>query len=65
MTAVLNRHGEPICDWSDLPTTGCAHCTGAKQDVPAGQTSPARRPARPGVVGRPRARGGEPNKADR
>lgn len=50
MTAGLSRHGEPICDWSDLPTTGCAHCTGAKQDVPADQTSPARRPARPGVV---------------
>lgn len=33
MNAVLNRHGEPICDWSDLPTTGCAHCTGAKLDV--------------------------------
>ena len=50
MTAVLNRHGEPICDWSDLPTTGCAHCTGAKLDVLADQTSPPRRPARPGVV---------------
>ena len=50
MTAAHNRHGEPICDWSDLPTTGCAHCTGAKQDVPADQTPADRRPARPGVV---------------
>ena len=50
MNADPNRHGEPICDWSDLPTTGCAHCTGAKLDVPADQTPADRRPARPGVV---------------
>ena len=50
MNAVPNRHGEPICDWSDLPTTGCAHCTGAKLDVPADVEPTDHRPARPGVV---------------
>ena len=45
-----NRHGEPICDWSDLPATGCAHCTGATLDIPADQTPTHHRPAKPGVV---------------
>ena len=45
-----NRHGEPICDWSDLPVTGCAHCTGATLDIPADQTPTHHRPAKPGVV---------------
>lgn len=49
-----NTHGEPICDWSDLPTAMCAHCTGAKLDVLADQTPTDRRPARPGVVVRAR-----------
>ena len=39
-----NRHGEPICDWSDLPVTGCAHCTGATLDIPADQTPTHHRP---------------------
>ena len=45
-----NRHGEAICDWSDLPVTGCAHCTGATLDIPADQTPAHHRPAKPGVV---------------
>ena len=48
MTAALNRHGEPICDWSDLPTTGCAHCTGK-----TGNPEPIGLHALPSKPGRP------------
>lgn len=47
-----NRHKEPICDWSDLPISGCAHCHGRHDNPePLGvHTSPAR-PGRPVDLG--------------
>ena len=47
-----NRHAEPICDWSDLPTTGCAHCHGRHDNPePLGVHTPPARPGRPVDLG--------------
>ena len=52
MNAVLNCHGEPICDWSDLPTAMCAHCTGnTTQPEILGPASRPRTPGRPVNLG--------------
>ena len=44
-----NRNGEPLCDWSDLPIAGCAHCHGRHHEHPEPLgTRP--RPATPGTI---------------
>ena len=48
-----NRHAEPICAWSDLPISGCAHCHG-RTDAP----EPIGLRALPGKPGRPVDLGG-------
>ena len=43
-----NRFAEPICAWSDLPTSGCAHCHGKHANPePMGIYAPS------GSAGRP------------
>ena len=47
-----NRHAEPICDWSDLPISGCAHCHGRHDNPePLGVRTPPSRPGRPVDLG--------------
>ena len=47
-----NRHAEPICDWSDLPISGCAHCHGRHDNPePLGIHTPPARPGRPVDLG--------------
>ena len=47
-----NRHAEPICDWSDLPISGCAHCHGRTDaPEPIGIRTPPARPGRPVDLG--------------
>ena len=47
-----NAHGEPICEYSDLPTAMCAHCTGnTTQPEILGPASQPRTPGRPVDLG--------------
>ena len=47
-----NTHGEPICGWSDLPISGCAHCHGRTDaPEPIGLRTPPARPGRPVDLG--------------